>query len=158
MVRGMRGVFVQFGHAGSNEGFSSLMRFYPNSGQGAVIMVNSNEGWPLISEILQAISTEYKWPDSVTDDKIIVELENINDYVGIYSSTDGTELKITVNDNQLSLNYGQQPPILIFPSSTIEFFSTVVNAVVNFEKDDKSIIIALTINQSGETIKASKQA
>jgi CubicO group peptidase (beta-lactamase class C family) len=55
----------QFGHAGSNEGFSSVMRFYPNSGKGAVIMVNSNEGWPLISEILQAIATEYEWTDTI---------------------------------------------------------------------------------------------
>jgi CubicO group peptidase (beta-lactamase class C family) len=55
----------QFGHAGSNEGFSSLMCFYPSSGQGAVIMVNSNEGWPLISEILQSIATAYQWTGSI---------------------------------------------------------------------------------------------
>ena len=38
----------QFGHAGSNEGFTSLMRFYPNIGKGVAIMVSSNEGLPLI--------------------------------------------------------------------------------------------------------------
>ncbi len=148
----------QFGHAGSNEGFSSLMRFYPNSGKGAVIMVNSNEGWPLISEILQAIAIEYQWDDGVPNDRIVINLPNTNDYVGIYSSIDGIEFIITANESYLNLHYKLQPPLPIFPSSALEFFSDVVNTIIEFERDDKLIIIAMTINQAGDKIETSRQA
>jgi CubicO group peptidase (beta-lactamase class C family) len=147
----------QFGHAGSNEGFSSLMRFYPNSGKGAVIMVNSNEGWPLISEILQAIATEYQWDEAVPNDRIIINLQNTNDYVGTYSSVGEIEFLITANGSHLNLHYEQQPPLPIFPSSILEFFSEVVNMTIEFERDDKSRIIAMTINQAGDKIKATRQ-
>ena len=34
---------------------------YPLKGQGAVIMTNGDEGWPLIQEIIKSISIEYRW-------------------------------------------------------------------------------------------------
>jgi CubicO group peptidase (beta-lactamase class C family) len=52
----------QFGHEGANAGFLALMRIYPNVGQGAVVMINSNEGHPLLEEIMRAIAFEYEWP------------------------------------------------------------------------------------------------
>src|SRR5262249_31089480 len=41
-----------FGHAGSNHGFLANLRLYPATGQGAAVMINSNQGWPLIEELL----------------------------------------------------------------------------------------------------------
>jgi CubicO group peptidase (beta-lactamase class C family) len=147
-----------FGHAGGNEGFSAIMRFYRSSGKGAVVMVNSNEGWPLISEMMQAIATEYEWPDAISKDKALVNLENINGYVGIYLSDTGDEFRVRNNGENLNFQYEQQPPLPIFPSSEFEFFSTVVNTSIIFEKDDKGKIISMVINQSGSQIKADKQA
>ncbi len=146
----------QFGHTGSNEGFSSLMRFYPSSGQGAVIMLNSNEGWPLISEILQAIATEYKWTDYLPKDKTVVSLENLHDYVGTYLSTTGTEFIVNTNGGNLTFQYGQQPPLPIFPLSEIEFFSQAVNTTIRFERDDEAKIISMTVSQQGSQIKVDK--
>jgi hypothetical protein len=148
----------QFGHAGSNEGFSAIMRFYKNSGKGAVIMVNSNEGWPLISEIIQAISTEYEWPDASLKDKAVVNLENIDNYVGIYLSETENEFKVNNNDGNLSFQYEQQPSLPIFPSSEVVFFSPVVNTTLYFEKDAQGKIISIVVNQSGNQVKANKQA
>jgi CubicO group peptidase (beta-lactamase class C family) len=147
----------QFGHAGSNEGFSSVMRFYPSSGQGAVIMLNSNEGWPLIDEILQAIATEYEWPDAVSNDKIIVRLKNLNDYVGNYSSATGTEFRVDINGKNLTLQYQNQTPLVIYPLSEVEFFSKAVNTKIYFEKDDKAKKVSITVSQQGEQIKADKK-
>lgn len=148
----------QFGHAGSNEGFSAIMRFYRSSGKGAVLMVNSNEGWPLISEIMQAIATEYEWPDAISKDKAMVSLDNIDDYVGIYLSDIGDEFRVTNNGINLNFQYGQQPLLPIFPSSEFDFFSTVVNTTIRFEKDDQRRIVSVIINQLDNQIKADKKA
>jgi len=50
-----------FYHRGAVEGFQTYMVAYPLKGQGAVIMTNGDEGWPLIQEIVKSISIEYKW-------------------------------------------------------------------------------------------------
>ena len=44
----------QFFHSGWNEGFVSMMRVSA-SGKGVVVMLNSNEGYPLLEEIGQSM-------------------------------------------------------------------------------------------------------
>jgi CubicO group peptidase (beta-lactamase class C family) len=51
-----------FRHSGANEGFQCDLVAY-NSGNGAVIMTNSDSGGQLASEVLRTIAYEYKWPD-----------------------------------------------------------------------------------------------
>lgn len=53
----------RFGHTGSNVGYISRMTLYRELGLGAVIMINSNQGAALASEIERAIAREYGWPD-----------------------------------------------------------------------------------------------
>jgi CubicO group peptidase (beta-lactamase class C family) len=63
----------RFGHAGGNHGFLADLRLYPATGQGAAVMINSNQGWPLIEELLQSIEREYGWstmPQSTSDASI----------------------------------------------------------------------------------------
>ncbi len=52
---------VQFGHTGENEGYVSLMRFHKYKGQGLVVMMNANQGKPLLYEIFAAASAVYGW-------------------------------------------------------------------------------------------------
>lgn len=50
-----------FYHRGAAEGFQTFMVAYPDRGQGAVIMTNSDNGYALIQEILEIVSKEYRW-------------------------------------------------------------------------------------------------
>ena len=59
MVSG-NGDRFHFFHSGWNEGFVASMRVYA-SGKGAVVMLNSNEGYPMLEEIVRSIATEYEW-------------------------------------------------------------------------------------------------
>jgi CubicO group peptidase (beta-lactamase class C family) len=148
----------QFGHAGSNEGFTALMRFYPNVGKGVVMMVNSNEGLPLIfCEILQAIAIEYEWADVIPKDKTIISLENIDLYVGIYLLPTGTELRISTDGDRLFFQHGQQPPLPIYPSSATEFFSHEIDIIIIFKMEDRQRITSISISQVGQIIKADRQ-
>ena len=152
-----KGDSFQFGHGGSNEGFLSLMRFYPNIGKGAVVMLNSNDGWALIPEILQAIATEYEWTDATHKDKIIVNLENIDLYIGIYLSLNGTKFEISIDGDRLLFHHGQQPPLPIFPSSATEFFSHAIDTIIGFQIEEQSTVISIIVSQADKQIEAIKQ-
>ncbi len=63
------GVFVQgegdklsFSHGGANEGYRCHMVGYPATGQGFVIMTNSDTGGELIKEVSQLVAKTYAWP------------------------------------------------------------------------------------------------
>ena len=50
-----------FGHDGYNDGFVSSMSFCPYDGSGIVVMVNSNIGIDIISEVVNAFKEVYGW-------------------------------------------------------------------------------------------------
>ncbi|WP_108245018.1 serine hydrolase domain-containing protein [Muricauda brasiliensis] len=52
----------RFRHTGGNAGFVCYAVSFANKGRGAVIMTNSDNGFPLIHEIVRTISKEYNWP------------------------------------------------------------------------------------------------
>jgi CubicO group peptidase (beta-lactamase class C family) len=62
-----KGESVRLVHGGANEGFQCLLVAYKNTGQGAVVMTNSNQGFSLAVEIINSIATEYGWRDQLTN-------------------------------------------------------------------------------------------
>ena len=52
-----------FAHGGANEGFRCTLFGYRDTGRGAVVMTNGDQGGELAAEVLRAISAEYGWPD-----------------------------------------------------------------------------------------------
>jgi hypothetical protein len=52
-----------FSHNGANEGFRNVFAAYENSGEGAVVMTNGDNGDQLGDELMRRIATEYHWPD-----------------------------------------------------------------------------------------------
>ncbi|HKG98317.1 MAG TPA: serine hydrolase domain-containing protein, partial [Pyrinomonadaceae bacterium] len=56
---GREGRAATFSHGGSNEGFRCMMFAYTETGQGAVVMTNSDNGSALAGEILRSIAAEY---------------------------------------------------------------------------------------------------
>ena len=87
-----------FTHGGANEGFQCDLVAY-NSGDGAVIMTNSDSGGQLATEILRTIAHEYGWPDfqpaentvsKVVDPKILAR------YVGAYRMVSGANMLVTL--------------------------------------------------------------
>ena len=146
-----------FGHGGWDEGFVAKMRFHKNLGKGAVVMINSNEGYLLLDEIMRAIAQEYNWPNAFPKEKIPASLASLHDYSGLYSTKTGMEFRVSVMNDSLMLHYGQQPPLPIFPLSEVEFFTKTINAGIRFEKSDRGSVVSITVNQAGNQMKADKQ-
>lgn len=154
---GKEGSF-NFGHGGWDEGFIADMRFYKNLGKGAVIMINSNEGFTLKDELMRAIAIEYEWPEAMPEKKNVANIPSLSDYTGIYSSKAGTQFKVALDGEGLALQYQQQPPLPIFPASEAEFFTKALNTTIHFEKDEKARICSMTIKQEGNSINATRTA
>jgi CubicO group peptidase (beta-lactamase class C family) len=145
-----------FFHNGGNEGFVSFMRFYPNIGKGAVIMLNS-EQFDLIQEVMRSIALEYEWPDVFPQEKSIVTLLQTDIYSGLYLTKSGLQFKVISHDGNLLLQCGQQPPLQFSPTSELEFFTKLVNTSICFEKDDMGSIVSMTLSQSERQIEAQRQ-
>lgn len=56
------GKAFRFRHTGANAGFTCYAISFANTGRGVVIMTNSDNGFPLIHEIVRAVSRAYGWP------------------------------------------------------------------------------------------------
>jgi hypothetical protein len=59
-----RGPGLIFSHNGRDEGFDALMMASAHTGQGVVIMINSNDDSGAVGRIAKAIAREYHWPPS----------------------------------------------------------------------------------------------
>jgi CubicO group peptidase (beta-lactamase class C family) len=51
----------QFGHNGADEGFQALLVMNWQTGQGAVVMANSDNGISVADELMRSIAKEYRW-------------------------------------------------------------------------------------------------
>lgn len=51
-----------FSHGGANEGYRTFLVMYPDTCQGAAVMINSDNGG-IRDEVLRAIADTYAWPD-----------------------------------------------------------------------------------------------
>jgi CubicO group peptidase (beta-lactamase class C family) len=147
-----------FGHGGWDEGFVAMLRVYKNIGKGAVVMLNSNEGFPLLEEIMRAIAQEYDWPEVFPAEKVVVELPAADNYTGIYATEAGVEFNVINQNGAIALQLAQQPALPLLPTSELDFFTKALNTSVVFEKDTEGQVIALTVRQNGNTITAKRQS
>jgi hypothetical protein len=53
---------LTFSHGGSNKGYRCLLIGVPATGQGCVVMTNSDTGSALLPEVAAAVSQAYDWP------------------------------------------------------------------------------------------------
>lgn len=87
------GEALRIEHGGSQQGYQCESVCYPASGDGAVVMTNSDLGSPLAFEILNAIASVYGWPSFLRSPRNIrpASVSELDRYVGTYRITSGME-------------------------------------------------------------------
>lgn len=156
-VRG-EGESVRFGHGGWDKGFVARMTLYKSHGIGAVIMINSNEGHKMIDEIERAIAREYDWPAYFEKEitPVDVPMETLSAYTGVYQPTSGEAIAISQRGGDLTMQLAEQPALELHPENETQFYSTIINVKVTFQKSSEGGVTGLTINQGGAPIVAQK--
>jgi CubicO group peptidase (beta-lactamase class C family) len=166
MVDG-KGPSERFTFSGSNVGFKSRFVGYMNSGQGAVVMANSESSAELIIEILRSIAAEYGWPDYRPRERVIVKVDPkiYDDYVGEYEIMPGFILTVSREGDKLMSRAMPvpTPPSAVgqswsemFPESDVEFFVKDADASFKFIRDDKGQVIQVNIQRTTRMFQAKR--
>jgi len=153
-----KGETLRFGHGGWDEGFVAKALFYRERGQGAVVMVNSNEGAGILDEVLRAVAKEYAWPAFFEEEKkpAAVAATILDGYAGDYTGKFGLRVRVAREGDAVSLKVGEQPAITLRPESDVRFFSADLDTAVSFQKNEGGDVTALTLDQGGRQISAER--
>ncbi len=83
-------------------------------------------------------------------EEITVNSETLKGYAGEYQLGGGVTLTVTARDSQLFVQATNQPAFPVFAMDPDRFFYKVVDAEIEFLRDDSGAVHALTLHQSGE--------
>jgi CubicO group peptidase (beta-lactamase class C family) len=135
------GSFKYFNHNGGNDGFQCTAIGCRDSGEGVVIMTNSDNGSLLYEEIANSVATVYNWKDYYLPEVVkVVNVEGsvLDKYVGKYI-TDGTIITFIKSDNALLVNEYSGIWWNVYFTSDSDFFIREYRGITRFttDKDNK---------------------
>ncbi len=149
---------ARFSHGGANEGYRCVLVAYKNTGQGAVVMTNSDRGSSVADELLRSIAKEYGWVDFLPKEKVLAQVDPkiYDSYAGQYELAPNFILTITAEDGRLMGQASGQPKLELFPESETRFFGTAVSVELTFVKDATGQVTHLILRQGGQDTTARK--
>lgn len=123
------GVFVSrhqgamyFGHDGADEGFQAMLLASAENGYGVAMMANSDDGIPLMKEVLDAVATEYGWDGFGHPVKAAtLAPARLSELAGAYQVNVDRVCRFTVEGDHLVLRAPFQPPAALVPISDTTF-------------------------------------
>ncbi|CAI3804181.1 serine hydrolase domain-containing protein [Rheinheimera sp. MM224] len=150
---------TSFSHSGGNEGFRTLLFGYTKTGQGAVVLTNSDNGSALIQEIFASIAAEYNWPDfKVVQKSTIAPDATLNQKLaGEYLLLD-KPASIISEGNRLYFqsNLISSKRLELHRETETSFFLTSPDATVRFETDAKNKVTGFSLIKGVNTYKAER--
>jgi CubicO group peptidase (beta-lactamase class C family) len=154
-----KGETIRFGHGGWDEGFVARATFYKDKGLGAVVMVNSNEGQPLLEEVERAIAREYEWPDYFEQEKkrIDVNEAKLDRLTGEYETENGMRIAVARDGKDLLLTVGRQPAVRLAPHEASKFFASDLELEVGFEVNRDEPATGVTLQQGRGSVGAKRK-
>ena len=124
-------------HGGGIEGFNTELAYYPDDKLTVVVLGNVNGGAPgdiarKLASLAhgETVKLQSERKEITLDPKVLAR------YVGAYQMAPGVAMLVTLENNQLYSKLGNQNAIPIFAESQTMFFPKVVDAELEFTKDD----------------------
>jgi hypothetical protein len=138
-------------HGGGIEGFNTLVAYYPDDKLTVVVLGNVNGGAPgdIAGKLAAIVHGEtVKLPGERKE--IALDPKLLERYLGAYQLIPGVDLLITREGNQLFSQLTGQAAFPIFAESETMFFLKVVDAQLEFPKDDiQGKKSQVTLHQNG---------
>ncbi len=139
----------RFFHDGWNHGYVATVLMLPTIGKGAVVMVDSNQGWMLPREITAAVGREYGWPAL----KDIPEISGVVPdvvYAGTYESATGKAM-VARDGNRLLVELAGQQELPVYPAVDGDFVARAINLRLRFAGSDAVRPSELTVVTGNQT-------
>lgn len=146
-------------HNGGIQGFNSALAWYPE--QQLTIVVLSNVNGPAADALLNYLGDLMHGGEVVLPTErreISLTEEVLQQYVGTYPLAPNFAISVMVEDGQLVTQATNQGKLPIYAESETRFFPKLVDATIEFQKDDNGAVTGLTLHQNGRSISGPKQA
>lgn len=149
----------RFSHGGSNEGFCCMFVGLLETGQGAVVMTNSDGGGPLLREVMSAVAAAYDWPDYLPPPRKVADVpaQVLKQYSGLYvvPNIGGVVIK-PAGRGRLSAVAIALGKATLYCDSQTSFFSDAPWLSGRFEVNDDGAVELVVSIPAGE-FRATKQ-
>lgn len=150
---------TSFSHSGGSEGFRSQLYGYTRSGQGVVVMTNSDNGAALIDEVLFSVAAEYGWAEFHVIKKTAIagDADANKQLAGDYQLVN-LPAHIVAEGERLYFQselFGAKR-MELFPESKTAFFMTVQDMAVRSERSGDGAIVGFSLVRGANTYPATK--
>jgi CubicO group peptidase (beta-lactamase class C family) len=140
-------------HGGAINGFNTALAYYPDDKLTVVVLSNINGRSPdEMCRKLAAVALGAQVTLPSERKEVSVAPSVLEGYVGLYALSPGANMVITLEDGKLISQVASQPKIPLFAESQTKFFPKVVDAELDFGKDEKGPYLIL--HQGGRDMKA----
>ena len=151
-----KGADKYFSHGGANNGFRCVYYGSMNTGNGVVVMVNSDNG-SIMDEIVNSVATIYGWKDFFTPTvkkAIAVTAAMVNAYGGKYVlDKDTIEIRF---DKKSMLVVNDKEFYPIYFSTEEDFYSLKLPFELKFEKDADGKVKDFYFKNQGKEFRANR--
>ncbi|MCD6065481.1 MAG: serine hydrolase [Bacteroidetes bacterium] len=144
-------------HNGGIEGFSTTMNRFTDDSLTVIILKNIDNQNFLPAHRL-AFSVMFGLPYDLPVERKVVKVDEsiYKKLCGEYEMEPDFTITITLEAGKLYSQATKQEKIEIFPEADYKYFYKVVNAQLDFEKNDKGEISGLILHQGGQNMPAKK--
>ena len=142
-------------HGGGIEGFNTFLAYYPEHKLTVVALANLNGRAPQeIVTRLAALARGENVELPSERKEISVAPQILEQYVGTYELEPKINMMIRLQDGQLISQLSGQGKVPLFATSESKFFPKVVDAEIEFGRDEKGAVTYLVLHQGGRDRKA----
>lgn len=137
---------LRFSHGGGNEGFRCFVVGWPNRGQGAAVMTNSDTGGGLAQEVLRSIARAYDWPEYTarTITEAPLEAGEAEAYAGRYRIPGQDAFVVaTPEDGRLRVAVPGEPEQTYARTEGDTFVDLANGGEITFERDEAGAVVAV---------------
>jgi CubicO group peptidase (beta-lactamase class C family) len=142
-------------HGGGIEGFNTYLAYFPEGKVAVVALGNlSGQAPQEVADRLAAIAHGEKVELPSERKEITLAPKILEQYVGTYELAPKINMTITLEGGQLISQISGQGKVPLFATSETKFFPKVVDAEIEFGKDDKGAVAYLVLHQGGRDMQA----
>jgi CubicO group peptidase (beta-lactamase class C family) len=152
------GVSTQNGHKmiahdGGIQGFNTFLAYFPDDKLVVAVLANLNGPAGQMAGNLAKVALGEKVMLPTERKEITVSPEILKQYVGTYELAPNFSLTITLEDGQLVSQGTNQGKVPMFAESETMFFLKLVDAQIEFVKNEKGDVTNLMLHQNGRDVK-----
>lgn len=149
-IRG-EGESLSFEHGGSNAGFRAAFFAHARTGQGAVVMTNSDTGGEILGTVLRTLASIYEWPTDAFPvrkiEAVDVKPRTLRRLAGTYSYFAGmNEITITRDGDRLFVDYVGRWQAEVYPASESAWIVPADGTRFDFNLESSGPAESVTVN------------